>query len=353
MMVRPKLYALLLLLLAVTVLMPGCGKKTRPVPPDTVQPAPIRDLQYALDEKGVTLTWSFPTRTVKGERLPYTIEGFELFRAVIPKDDYCPGCPVTFGPPIDIKSDELLTGDKVSYSEALLRPAHRYVYKVRCVIGWYTTGNDSNEVSFLWDTPVDAPVNLRISSGDKYLKLSWQPPSTLLDTTSIVGPLAYQVYRSEDGSHFSRFGDPVSEPSFTDKSVRNDKKYFYKVRAVRMLEDTKAAGIASDVVTGVPRDETPPAPPQFIRVVKTEEGVKVFWDTVAEEDLAGFRVYRRLPQMRKPLLLGEVDATTLLFVDREPIGGESARYYSVTGFDWARPSNESLFSKEVELEIVR
>lgn len=352
-MIRTAPYKLLLLFLLVAMLMPACGKKTKPVPPGTVQPAPIRDLQYDLDEKGVTLTWSFPTRTVQGERLPYKIEGFELFRAVVPKDDYCPGCPVTFGPPLDIEGDELLTGNRVSYSEALLRPAHRYLYKVRCKIGWYMTGNDSNEVSFLWDTPVAAPVDLRISPGDKNIKLSWQPPATLLDGTLIVGSLVYQVYRSGDGVQFHHHGDPVSELNFTDKSVRNDKKYFYKVRAMRVLEDTKAAGIASDVVTGTPKDKTPPAPPQYITVVNVEKGIKIFWDTVAEEDLAGFKVYRRLPHMRKSVLAGEVDATTLMFVDQEPIGEERARYYSVTSFDWATPPNESPFSKEVELEIVQ
>lgn len=352
MMMRPRLHKFFLFFLTL-LLVTGCGKKTRPVPPDTIQPASIRDLHYDLDEKGVTLTWSFPTRTVKGERLPYKIEGFELFRAVLPKEDYCSGCPVTFGPPIDIKSDESVVGKEVSYSETLLRPGHRYMYKVRCKIGWYMTGTDSNEVSFLWDTPVDAPVDMQVLPGDKILTLSWQPPSTLLDGSSIDGPLVYQVYRSQDGVQFHHHGDPVTAPNFTDKSVQNDKKYFYEVRAMRVLEDTKAAGIASDVVIGIPKDKTPPAPPQFITVLKTEEGVKIFWDTVAEEDLAGFKIYRRLPHMRKPVLLGEVDATTLIFTDKEPITDESSRYYSVTSFDWARPPNESPFSQERALEVVQ
>ena len=50
--VRRQIIALLLVAL---IGVSGCGKKTRPVPPDTVLPAPITDLSYQLDEKGVTL----------------------------------------------------------------------------------------------------------------------------------------------------------------------------------------------------------------------------------------------------------------------------------------------------------
>ena len=79
-----------LLGLALLATLAGCGKKTRPVPPDTVMPAPIGDLSYHLDEKGVALSWSYPRSTVQGDRLPYRIEKFELLRAVIPSQGLLP-----------------------------------------------------------------------------------------------------------------------------------------------------------------------------------------------------------------------------------------------------------------------
>ena len=47
----------------------GCGYKDHPVPPATVVPEAIADLRYETDEKGVTLTWSYPMETIRGTEI--------------------------------------------------------------------------------------------------------------------------------------------------------------------------------------------------------------------------------------------------------------------------------------------
>ena len=343
---------LICLLLASLVVLVACGKKTRPVPPDTVIPASIKDLRANLDEKGVTLTWSFPTRTVQGQRLPYRLDGFKLLRAVVPENDYCQGCPVTFGPSIDIKAASGAEGE-VSYRETLLRPQHRYIYRVQSRAGWFVASGDSNTVSVGWDTPLQAPRDLVVEVGDQQLILAWQPPVGLLDGTKITDPVQYQVLRSLNGEVFADYGELVDGLTFVDKGVRNNNRYFYKIRAVRLHHDTKAAGKASGVVVDSPRDLRPPMPPQHVAVLVTEQGVKVYWEAVPEKDLAGFYIYRRDAAKGKSELVGEIGGASLSFIDENLPNSVGPWYYSVTAFDRSKPANESSPSMEAIFESIK
>jgi hypothetical protein len=328
------------------LLITGCGKKTNPLPPDTVLPAPIGNLSYRLDEKGVTLTWTMPTRTVEGESLPYRIESFELFRAVIPAKEYCEGCPVPFGPSISIEGDPGAKG-KISYRETLLRPRNRYIYKVRTRAGWFVNSDDSNLVSFIWDTPLEAPENLRATPGDRQVTISWDPPQTLLDGNPITSPLYYELYRSKDGIDFRMLESTLEQAEYVDRKVQNDTRYYYHLRAFRYLDDTRAAGRASEVASVVPVDRVAPASPMGVALFQAEAGLRILWEPKAERDLAGFRVYRRAEEMDSPVLIGEVPGGTPGFVDPNP-PGQGIWYYSVSAFDRTRPPNESRRSDEVK-----
>lgn len=323
----------------------GCGKKTRPVPPDAVLPAGITDLDYRLDEKGVRLSWSCPSRTVQDERLPYRIEGFELWRAVVALKDDCPGCPIPFGPPMELPAE--CEAGRAHYQETLLRPGYRYVYRVRTKAGWYVASDDSNTVSVVWDTPMAAPVGLAITEGDRLLTLRWQPPTGLLDGAKVADPLRYQLYRSTNGNDFDELGQPQEGLSFEDHEVRNGKRYFYRVRAVRLHHGVAAAGMVSATVAASPRDQMAPAPPRQVGVAAVAGGVRIVWEAVPEADLAGFRVYRRAAKHGQPELIGEIGGATLSFVDHPP-AGKGAWFYSVSSFDRSR--NESSRSMEAVLE---
>lgn len=327
------------------LLITGCGKKTNPLPPDTVLPVPIGNLSYRLDEKGVTLTWTTPTRTVEGESLPYRIEGFELFRAVIPEKEYCEGCPVPFGPSISIEGEPGAKG-KISYRETLLRPRNRYIYKVRTRAGWFVSSDDSNLISLIWDTPLEAPENLEAQPGDRQVTISWDPPQTLLDGTPVTDPLYYELYRSKDGTDFRMLESSLEQTEYVDRKVQNDTPYYYNLRAFRYLDDTRAAGRASEVVSVVPVDLVAPASPTGVALFQTEAGLRILWESKAERDLAGFRVYRRSETEDFPGLIGEVPGGSPGFIDPKP-PGQGIWYYSVSAFDRERPPNESGRSEEV------
>jgi hypothetical protein len=86
--------------------MVGCGRKTDLVLPQSLVPVAIKDLRYSLDENGVTLQWSYPYKMETGDELT-EIDSFEIFRAAMPDDDYCDGCPVRYDKPIIIDGDVL------------------------------------------------------------------------------------------------------------------------------------------------------------------------------------------------------------------------------------------------------
>ena len=183
---------------------------------------------------------------------------------------------------------------------------------------------------------------------DQRLTVSWQPLTQLRDGSLVEETVRYQVYRSNNGKDFSRIGVPVDHLSYVDQGLRNGRKYFYQVKALRTLDGTDMYGEVSDVVSGQPRDLTPPAPPHQFTVMATPEGVAILWESVAATDVAGYRIYRRSAGEEDFVLVGETGGRTFSFTDRNLPPGNELLYYAVTAFDGADPPNESAFSQLLE-----
>ncbi len=338
-----------ILLVAVVLLVGGCGYKNSPVPPERVVPTPINDLRYTVDTKGVELTWSYPVETIKGTSIE-EIDSFEVYRAVVPVADYCGGCPVPFGKPVVLPGGETAKEmrRKSSYEESLLRPGHKYFYKVRSRRSWWAASGDSNIVSFVWHTPANAPEDLSVTVEGKNAVLSWTPVTTFVDGSQIDLSVTYQVLRSEGGKGFKSVGTPVSATQFVDGDVVNGKKYFYKVQSLIAFEGESAKGAMSEIVDVVPKDVTPPAQVIGVTAVRAGAGIKVIWDRSNDFDVAGYRVYRRLENQETLELIGEIGSSYTIFSD-EKVPANVRVFYSVTAVDDVEPANESVPSEEATL----
>ncbi|WP_028579458.1 fibronectin type III domain-containing protein [Desulfogranum japonicum] len=330
------------------LLLVSCGYKDKPVAPQTVVPKPVTDLRYQLSEKGVSLYWSYPIETVTGDDITDIAE-FELYRAVVPVDSYCENCPIPFGPAIKLDGGALPNEGKktASYQATLLRPGNLYFFKVRSKTGWWAESADSNIVQFLWNTPALAPGNISIEAGDKSNTLHWDAVTMRLDETPVSETIQYQVYRSVSGKTFEPVGSLTEDTSFVDTQVANGRKYFYQVQTVSLYEEGTVGGGVSDTVSATPMDKTPPATPDGLRGIKTEVGIKVFWNPVKDKDVRGYRVYRRVEGENGPQFVGEVLLPYTMFIDRQPPGDAAQLYYSVTCIDQQEPANESARSLEV------
>ncbi len=229
----------------------GCGRKTPPLPPEAVVAEPIRDLAVELHANGATLTWSFPRRTVTGERLA-AVSAFEVFRAAQPAGEACAGCPVPFtllqtvaGGPLPAR----VLPRQASFEDAGLRPGFRYWYKVRTRTGPFAVSSDSNTLSFVWRTPPAAPRDFTATADDNAIRLRWRPPATLLDGRPAPADLLYRVERQANGG-YRALGPPLPATTMTDTRVRAGTTYRYRVRALLATDHgLLVAGLASAPAT--------------------------------------------------------------------------------------------------------
>ncbi len=339
-----------LILVMITLLfLGGCGFKNDPLPPDKIVPKAISDLTHSIDAKGVKLSWSYPIETVLGTAIG-EIDSFELYRAVVPLKDYCKNCPIPFSDPVEIAGG--ITSEeerrKATYETTLLRSGHRYFFKVRSRTSWWATSGDSNIVSFIWNTPVKAVGSLMAKGGDSSVTLSWQPATTMIDGRAVTDPVKYQVLRSLGGKGFEKIGEPVSSSTFVDRQAKTGKKYFYKVQSLMVLGDDIVSGSVSDPVSAMAVDMVPPTPPTGVTAVRTNKGIKLFWDKSQESDVKSYKIYRRTASEDDPKVIGEVQVIYNIFEDTTA-SEEISYYYSVTAVDSSGQGNESERSREATI----
>lgn len=299
------------------------------------------------------MNWSFPVKTIAGTDIQ-DISSFDLYRAVVPLEDYCGTCPVPFGEPMElpggITEDETKKVRLAEYKSALLRSGHMYFFKVRSRTSWWSDSDDSNIVSFVWHVPAKAPANLMAEAKDGLISLAWQPVTSLVDDRKIgdMGTVNYQVMRSIGGEKFTPLGGQIAATTHQDRQVINGKKYFYKVQSIMSFDGNKVAGGVSNTIDVSPVDSTPPMAPAGVTAIQSGSEIKIIWNRSSEKDVAGYRVYRRLASEDKPVLLGEVKSIYSLYVDKTAPQGKRV-YYSVSAVDEASPANESSLSREATI----
>lgn len=328
----------------------GCGYKNPPVPPESIVPLAIEDLRYTATDDGVRMTWTYPMETIKGTDIA-SISSFDLFRAEIPLEDYCPTCPVPFTDPLEVEGGEPVVDGKrrvATYDYGMLRTGHKYFFKVQARTGWWASSADSNIINFIWYLPAAAPTGFTSTTADSKVNLDWLPVTTLKDGSPVDGEIRYQVLRKVEGGDFEKVGKPVKKTRFVDTGLKNGTKYSYKVQPVMLFGEDTVDGVASTVVTEIPIDVTPPPVPNGVLAIETGNGIRVIWDSSMNEDIAGYRIYRRTSESGKYIKVGSVTAPSTSFVDSK-VEEEVRYYYSVTAVDNSSPPNESGKSKEATL----
>jgi len=148
-----------------------------------------------------------------------------------------------------------------------------------------------------------APANLSVQVGADGVELSWTPPGgdvalRRLDPTATT----YNVYRMlPDGiaEPAPLNPAPLTEPTYTDRTMQWGESYVYEVRALLAGPDGPAPvatrrreseGAKTGAFQAV--DIYPPAPPSDVNPTRAGSRVTLQWTPSATLDITGYRVYR-------------------------------------------------------------
>jgi hypothetical protein len=353
----------------------ACGAPADPTPPRPPVPEAIQDLAARQSGQNVVLTFTLPAKTTEGDAItePPDVEIFRAFGA---------GASAKLEQVYTVPSalvDTYLDEGRFRFADPL-KPADaeralgRVTYQVRTRLSKRRASEFSSAVA-VRILPVPERIGeVRARVTEAAIELEWNVP-VQADKPSQwpsmwpMGSLAgYRVYRGElePGadvpadlskaalrSPLALLG-PTPAPTFRDTRYEFGRHYVYVVRSVAQyeLDSVESADSAHAVVT--PLDTFAPAAPANLVAVlvpataETPAVVDLSWGISAEEDLAGYSVYRIAAEGMAPERLN----TELLQVPafRDTRAEQSRRYtYFVTAAD--RSGNESPRSAPVTVQI--
>ncbi len=339
----------LLILVGLGLLLAGCGRKTPPVPPGTLIPRPVKGFHAEITVNGVKLSWKVPVRHSDGSPIA-NLKGFELFRAELPPEESCNGCPVRFEHPIFIPYRGRVERDRVMiYEDRTVTTSHRYVYAVRAVKGIFNKSPMSRRIEVVWHAPPASPSGLKAVWEKGAVVLSWSPSTQYEDGTPMDRPVSYLLQRRRAGAEEWRTIATVEEDSYRDDRVETGILYGYRIVPTITHLGMEIQGPPTPEVRPSALDITPPAPPKGLVASLSSRGVELRWRANKEQDLAGYYVYRR-EAGGVVVRLNHRPITDPLFLDRTllPPGTYS---YSVTAVDRSVPENESPLAPWVSVSI--
>ena len=117
------------------------------------------------------------------------------------------------------------TTTKTSYTNSNTALGTTYYYKVKAVKTFY--GKD-------YASKISAGKSIRCKPAAPTVSIARSNGKPKLKWNSISGATKYWVYRSTDGKNFSYF-DSTTKTSYTNSGAASGKKYYYKVRAVAVV----------------------------------------------------------------------------------------------------------------------
>ncbi len=344
----PTLPHIVIFLLALALLLGGCGKKLAPLGPDEVLPAPVREFRLVQEGEALTLSWLLPRVNLLGQPLTQ-VAGCRVYRADAKGVSPETPCPLDFVMYAEIDlaypKQGQVRGEAMVFQDRELVPDHRYFYRVAAYGPDGYLGGWSKTLSHAWGVLPRAPWELKAAPGDKVVQLTWTPVDKLKDGSPARDLAGYLIYRRSGQSPWIRLTpEPLPASAYQDLAVLNDVEYTYKVQAGRRLGGDLLASLDSPTRFAMPEKRTPPPPVLNLFAVATSQGVELRWEPSPAPDLAGYRVYRRAAGEEKYSLLTPELLTKPYLVDAQAQRGQTYHYY-VTAVDNSPRANESLPSE--------
>ena len=290
----------------------GCGHKTPPIPPRSYMPRPVEFKEIRVRPEGVYLTFCLPKRYVKRGKITSDV----FYRVDRCTGDRCITVVEDRGDP-----GALVTVRDKGAEEGMF---YQYIVKPK-VLAWGIPSEASVKVG-PWPSP---PLDVRAKALQDRVLVSWK------------GKGPFSLYRRpKKGEYGLAPLALVRGGKYEDRDVENGVTYYYVMRGVKEKGILIVEGPPSKEVTATPRDTVPPPAPQGLSVHYRKGVVYLAWDPVSAEDLAGYRVYRRVPNGPWVPVVKEV-LPRPTYLDEKIKKGQEYEYKVVAVDIWGNVSSPS------------
>jgi hypothetical protein len=364
-------------ILGLPLLLAGCGAPGDPVPPSPLVPSAITDLAVQQAGDGVRLTFSMPTKTIRGERLTEP-PAIEVLRGATKPDgspdagsfrvvDTLPGALAGKYE----ADDHLQFISAVAPEVTRAHPGATVVYRVRTRASAKRASPDSNSVAIRLFPAPERVASMQSEVTETSIDLHW-PAVTRTSGGDPIAVSEYHVYRGELDP---RAHDPASKdvlhekwnaplallgtsngPGYRDMQFDFGKTYVYVVRPVATVEGNPLESSDSDPLLLTPADTFPAATPQGVvaSVLGSPNAasaeVDLSWSINTEPDLAGYRVYRSEQENDRGQLVTPDLLLSPAYRDTS-VASQHRYWYRVTAVD--RAGNESAPSAPVLADVAQ
>ncbi len=171
------------------------------------------------------------------------------------------------------------------------------------------------------------------------IEVVWAAPQSNSDGSAPAEVSGYNVYRAEGrGKPEKLTPSPTTDRTFEDRRFSFDVPYTYIVRACAAGPDASLESADSAPRDVIARDIFPPDPPAGLIALSGPGGISLSWQAGREEDIAGYKVWRREEGGSGFISLTAVPLAGNSFTDATA-GKGKAFVYAVTAVD--KNGNES------------
>jgi len=164
---------------------------------------------------------------------------------------------------------------------------------------------------------IGKPVAKVASAGTRSIKLSWK---------KVAGATSYEVYRKAPGAKSYKKVATVSakKTSYTDKKLKTNKPYAYKVRVTCVAGDTTTRGAFSKAVKAKP---VPATPTKFKSKQTGPDALLVSWNKVS--GATGYQCVQKVPGSKDFYVIRTTKNSAFLNIDLTKGG---TYYYKVRAY---------------------
>ena len=221
---------------------------------------------------------------------------------------------------------------KTSYTNKSTSIGTTYYYKVKAVKtvdGTNYTSDLSGAKSILCK-PAAPTVSIYRTNGKPQLKWS-----------AVTGATKYWIYRSTDGVNFSYY-DSTTKTSYTNSGAASGKKYYYRVKAVAVVNGTNVTSANSNTKSLMTTLAKP-----TVSITTSNGKPKITWKAVTGADK--YYVYRSTDGKN----FSYYDSTTKLSYTNTGAKKNTKYYYKVKAICSANTNANSAYSAVVSIKATK